>query len=470
MIYGGKQMANDEIQALALQYVNDGGDISKIIQELQNSLEEKPDLNQFHLKDHQGRIKGVYDDAIFRYILEKNQLFVLGGVVYHYDGGVYRPDISGAKLKTMIRKLIFPEFIKSTTIRRIYDLFISADELQRTSDQVNQYPVTWICFRNGMYDPAARQMHIHSPSYYAMNQLPHDFIPGDYPEGDSVERWLQFITPDPDDREMLLQYVGYIMTRDTRQQKFLILTGEAGTGKSLLIKLIEKVIGYDNAVSISLSELSQRFAAYGLLGKLLNSCADLEISALEDVSVLKKALGEDLLRAEKKGADAFPFKSYAKMLFSVNELPIVKSERTMGFYRRLLVLTMNRKPEIQKPDLFDCLSGEIDYFIHLAVDAVSRMYDNGMILSSEHSIDAVERLRRDSDSVEAFLYDQTDRSQEGRLERGYLHQQYTAYCYAAERQPLTKSNFFKALRIKGIAEIKSNGAWYFTGLTMKTRG
>ena len=436
------------------------------VQELIDAL-RKPDLSRFHLKDGRGNPKGVYDVAIFNHLCEEMDLFILGGVPWIYEGGAYRADVSGAVLKSRIRELILPEFIKSTTIKRVYDLFISAAELQATYEDLNAYPASWICFRNGFYDPISRKMIPHDPRYKAVNQLPHEFDPEAHPDGKAVEAWLQFIVPEPQDREMLLEFAGYCMTRDTRQQKFLILSGEGGTGKSTLIRLIELMIGTDNISSISLGELSQRFAAFGLLGKLLNSCADLELAALEDVSILKKLLGEDQIRGEAKGKDAFPFRSFAKLIFSTNQLPVVKGEMTAGFYRRLLVLEMNRKPAVRRPDLFDELAKGLPYFIQICVEALSRMYERGTILSSDHSAEAVARLRRESDTVAAFLHDCAVRKHDGRLERGYLFEKYLAFCYEVERQHLTKSNFFKSLRLKGISEVKTGGNWFFEGLALK---
>ena len=433
-------------------------DLEKLIEE----QTEQIDLDQFHLHNDKGRITGVFDNAIFEYLKKRENLFVLGGTPYIYGSGVYRPDQSGAELKTMIRKLIYSEYVKSTTIKRIYDLFISDAELQKQEEDLNCYPVSWINFRNGMYDPVKKQLISHSPSYYATNQIPHDYKDFGV-KGALVDDWLNFICEDPKDREMLLEYCGLCMTRDTRQQKLLILTGLGGTGKSTVIRMIDLMIGRENISNISLSQLSQRFAAFGLLGKLLNSCADLEIEALTDTSVLKKALGEDTLSAEAKGKDAISFRTVAKMIFSTNQLPIIKGELTNGFYRRLLILTMNRAPERLEPDFPDRLAGDIEYFIRLSVKALERLYERGRIIESSGSVAAVKGLRCDSDTVEAFL-GTVERSQDKRTKKLELFNSYETFCQEMERQPLTKQNFYKAMRTKGFAEIKTAGTEYFKGI------
>ena len=425
---------------------------------------EEPNLDQFHLINDGGKITGVFDFAILQYLKNECSMFVLGGIPYIYGGGVFRPDRSGAQLKTMIRELIYPQFVKSTTIKRVYELFISDAELQVTPEDLNRYPVEWINFRNGFYDPVNRRMVPHSPEYRAINQIPHEYDPEGELTGNMVPEWLTFICETPEDIKMLSEFSGLCLTRDARQQKFLVICGEGGSGKSTVIRMIDKMIGNENTSNISLCQLTQRFAAFGLMGKLLNSCADLELDALTDVSTLKKVLGEDTLSAEAKGKDAVSFKSYAKLIFSTNELPIVKAEKTNGFYRRLLILPMNQVPERQETDFFDRLSAEIDDFIRISVTALEKMYQDGRITASPGSIEAVKRLRCDSDTVEAFLNEKMAPAPYGRIKKLDAFREYEAFCRDMGRQSLTKQNFYRSMRTKGIAEIKTNGMECFRGI------
>lgn len=424
-----------------------------------------PDLSQFHLVNNKGVPTGVFDEAIFKYIKGQQDLFVCGGTVYIYDGGYFKADVSGARLKTMISKLIYPQFIKSTTLKRIYDRFLCDISLEVSFEELNRYPAHWICFENGMYDCKEKRLLPHSPKYKAINQIPHEYKPGAVHEGKRTEEFLKFICPEPDSREMLLQFSGYAHTKDVGQQKFLVLLGEGGSGKSTFIRLMEASVGSRNLSNISLTDLQQRFASFGLMGKLLNSCADLEISALEDTAIIKKVLGEDTLRAEQKGRDAISFKNYAKLIFSTNELPVVKAEKTNGFYRRLLVLPMNRVPEKKNPNLLNELLQEIDYFLWLSVQALERMYEKEIIVTSAESEKAVAQLRMDSDTVQAFLVEACVLDEGSRSERTELYNRYEKYCEDTDRQSLTKNNFYKSLRVKGYKDFKTGGYRYFKGIS-----
>ena len=437
---------------------------------------EKPEVEwppqnlfPFHRSNKDGSVAGAHDFNIFKHIIDTEHIFILGKVPYIYMNGVYRSDKSEAWLKTRIKEHIFPEFIKSGTIERIYKLFLCDEKLEVHADQLNQYPSHWINFHNGFYDPIEQKMVEHDPKYFAVNQLPYDYDPARAQKGTVIKDWLESFIREPEDREMLLEYCGYCMTKDTRQQKFMIIYGSGGSGKSTLINLLEKSIGVENTSHVSLRELTQRFAVYGLMGKLLNACADLEATALEDTSTLKKILGEDTLRGEAKGKDAFNFRNYAKLIFSTNSLPLVNNERSNGFYRRLMILPIETTPKEAKTDFFQLLSENIDDFIHMCVKAVERMYQNGSIFESERSKRIVQQLREESDSVECWFQEACVKDSSNRELKTDLYLSYKRFCDETERSALQKSNFYRAMRDKGFKEQKSNGKRFFAGLRFKEK-
>ena len=425
-------------------------------------------LDDFHLLNYDGKPTAPYDFKICQHLKQTENILVIGQQPYIYQHGIYCPDIGGTILKSKIQKCLYPQFIRSNTVERIYRLFLMDDEIAVKADEMNNFPKHWICFKNGFYDPITKELYPLAPSYRSLNQIPHTFIPYERPRGDTVDEWLEFIAPDPDDREMLLQFMGYSLTIDSRQQKFLVLVGSGGSGKSTLINMLEYIVGSDNISNISLKELNQRFASYGLVGKLVNSCADLEISALEDVSLVKKLLGEDSIRGEQKGKDSFFFKPYAKHIFSTNQLGVILSEQTNGFFRRLLILKMDRLPDKAKADFFETLQKETDHFIHLLVSALQRMYSNGMILESQNSKRAVRQLWSDSDSVAGWMDEEmcTDDKTEQR-ERTYLYDKYSAWCERNDRQPLKRASFYRSLESKRLVPKTLHGTRYYRGISEK---
>ena len=125
---------------------------------------------------------------------------------------------------------------------------------------------------------------------------------------------------------------------------------------------------------------------------------------------------------------------------------------------------MDRVPEKKNPYFFDKLSAEIDDFIALSVKALERLYQIGEITESPGSIEAVKRLRCDSDTVEAFLTERIVKIPDGRIKKLDLYRSYEAFCQDMERQSLTKQNFYRSMKTKGFGEIKTNGTECFRGI------
>ena len=147
---------------------------------------------------------------------------------------------------------------------------------------------------------------------------------------------------------------------------------------------------------------------------------------------------------------------------------MIKGEKTNGFYRRLLILEMNSIPSKADAKLFEKLSQDIEHYIYLCVNALERLYEQGCILESANSKKAVQRMRCDSDTVQAFLLMECHEDLNGKIERRKLYEAYKKYCDENERQALTSNNFYKSMRSKGFDDLKgkSNGYYYFKKIAL----
>ena len=424
----------------------------------------------FHNLNGKGDPVSVNDLRVYRYLTHTQHIFVCENMPYVYRGGYYHEDPQGVIIKSLISDCILEQFVKSTTNDRIFKLFLQKEELVMSKEDLNSHSPWYINFENGMFDVKRGVVFPHTPTIYSINQIPWSYDPTEDPgPGTEIEKFISNAIPKADDREMLLEYMGLCCTTDNKQQKMLVICGEGGTGKSTMINLIQTIVGKRNISNVALSELMEKFTAVTMMGKLLNACADLEINALDDVTKVKKLVGEDMIMAQHKGKPVFFFENYAKMLFSTNELPLVRNEKTEGFYRRLMVLGMNEKPKRVDPELKLKLEKELPYLIDMCMKALKRMYDRGYILESKGSKEKVNQLRKDSDTIEAFLSEVCEVTHNGndRTSRGILFEKYAEYCKEYERQAHTKNNFYAALRKKGYIEVRSNGGRFFMGLKIR---
>jgi P4 family phage/plasmid primase-like protien len=334
------------------------------------------------------------------------------------------------------------------------------------NDDVNQYPVHWINFKNGMLDTMTGQMYPHDPKYYAINQIPHEYNPEAVFDGTVADRFFRGIMPDDDDRNMFFAYAGYCMTIDTRLQKFLVLLGAPGTGKSTANNIISDMIGRENISGMPMQDLNERFMPTVLLGKLLNVCSDIPGTSMDQTSAIKLITGEDPVKGEYKHGNIFTFRNYAKLLFSANEMPAVLSENPEAFYRRVIVIEITHKgPEIR--NLREGLKASIPGLIVKCVQELQKHYILSIPLDSPNSKVTVEMLKTESDSVRGFFEECLEQDPHGRISQPILYDRYQAYCWANQWRPKSKSRLFAAFRSMGYDSRKSNGVRVFCGVSFK---
>ena len=431
---------------------------------------ETLDLGRFHITNEKGNVTAVFDAEIISYLIETLPMFILNRVPYIYENGLYREDTYGIRSKAKIQSLIYREFIRSSTIQRIYELLLIQPSIQRESSDLNNYPKHWINFRNGFFDVKEWIMRPHDRKYFSINQVPHIFDPEREPEGGKeVQRFLNEAIPDPADQETYWQYLGYCMTTDTGFQKFMMIKGPGSTGKSVVVDLTENTVGLQNSVSISIQDLNKRFYATSLFGKLLNACADIPSTALQNIDVLKKAVGEDSVLYERKGQDPTNFKSYAKLLFSANEMPLNLDDKTNAYYRRILILDMDHIIPLEKRDrmLKEKLRGETDYIIMMAMRALQKLYLQGHFTVSEHGKTCVEELYRSADSIKSFLDEMIVAKDGSRINRSSMFSEYESYCKENDRQAHGKSVFLRLMKDKGYRIKRTSEGFFFMDVSFK---
>lgn len=419
-------------------------------QNQQQNAENEHFLDRFHKFNAKGNITGVFDAEIMEYVIQTEHIIIVGDCVYLYQNGVYIIDGKGSRVKNIIQNLIYREFRNSRTINRIYDLIVMQSCLRKNYSEVNQYPDTWINFKNGMLDVVTMELLPHSPEYYSMNQIPHDFkllTKEDLVKYPYSQQFLKTSLNVPDINTMF-QYMGICLTHTTVYQIFLLLKGEGANGKSLLIDMFNAVIGEQNISSLSMEKLTQRFFSSQLVFKLCNTCADISKVTIEDDAELKKIIGGDMIQTEFKGKDSFSFRPYAKMLFSANRFPHV-NDRSNGFKRRLRVIEMNKDTKEKDIYLKKKTLQELEFWVYMAVQGLKKVLEQHDVYESENSKKVKENIHKESDSVYAFISDCLTRVEGNDIPRSEMFREYDLYCTKNERVRVKKKTFFEEMTAKG---------------------
>lgn len=275
-----------------------------------------------------------------------------------------------------------------------------------------------------------------SPSFYSRNNSPVFFD-----ENAKCERFLnEFLRPalQDDDIVLLQKYTGLCLLGNNLVQRFLILDGKEGRGKSTLSLIIQKLIGSDNVSELRTRHLGERFELYRYRKKTLLVGVDVPGNFLSEkgAPVIKGLVGGDWYDAEQKaGTGNFPIKGNYCIIITSNSKLHVKLDGDHGAWeRRLLIIEFNGpKPQKKIPNFEEILlKEEASGILNWALEGLALLFQDidtiGDVFLSERQKNTVERLLAESDSLRHFLQESITSNPSGNLTVNEIIEAYSAYC------------------------------------------
>jgi len=319
-------------------------------------------------------------------------------------------------------------------------------------DVLQEQPKNLIPLNNGLFDIEKRVLLPHEPGKYIFISK----IPIDYKEHAECPKFMKFlkeVLPDKKQRQLAMEWAGYCLLNDTRFQKACLLYGSGSNGKSVLMRVIERVLGRENVTKISLQDLeSNTFAAARLFGKKANIFFDLPKKSLIATSKFKMISSGDPLTAEKKGKDSFEFTCTAKLMFSCNEIPR-SPDLTPAFFRRWIILPFNRVFDssnmIQNLEeqffVKQELEGILQWMLH---GLMTHLFKNHGFTETMSQAEIEEFWIQKTDNVISFFRDAVlidPLATEG-VSKHDLYEHYISYCNVRGSNPEYTDVFFKRLQ------------------------
>lgn len=405
--------------------------------------------NPYLIYNNKGQPSNVNARAICDYFVNAGDVFVLAGECYRYLNGVYQE--ASSYIRNTIKEMISVDtLITQSRIMECYRLLIDDVRIQKEAKELNS-DRNLINFTNGVYDISKKQLLPHDSKYLQTIQIPHEA--GKYKDFEDT-RIYKFLTEQcclsKEDIDMIMKYMAYCLTLDYGLKTFMVLQGQSNTGKSVLIRFFENLVGKFNTSSLSMHELNMRFYPTQLYGKLLNSCADNSSLPLSSIEMLKKVTGGDSIMYEKKGNPAiFFFTSFAKLIFSFNQMPLQLEEKSNAFYKRMRILCMNKELFLNN-DYVDDLCGEES--ICEVIPYLLSLLPLTEIPATETSNKMVEGLRQDSDSIHAFFARCCVKGSTKWVPKRDLYDAYTQFCIDNGREAHKKHSFIRHMRSQGYIE------------------
>ena len=320
-----------------------------------------------------------------------------------------------------------------------------------------------------------------TPRFFTTAALDFDFDPA----APCPERWRGFLLDLwPDDIESincLQEWMGYLLTPDTRQQKILLLIGPKRSGKSTICRIIRELIGAGNEVGPTLTSLAGAFGLQPLVGKSVAIIHDARLGGRSDKAVIAERLlsisGEDALTIDRKYAEAVTYKLPTRLMVISNELPRL-TDASGALASRFITLSI-RPSFIGKEDqeLFSKLKSDLPGILLWAIDGWRRLRERGRFIQPASGLELVNEMADLSSPIGAFVREKCVVAPAAQVQRHTLYESYRRWATENGRGHLEdEAGFGRELRaaVPSLGSAQPNIAGkrvrHYTGIMLRESG
>ncbi len=347
------------------------------------------------------------------------------------------------------------EILQKRSPRLIRDIVELSKALCHEADFFNQPKSLYIHCQNGMlvFSPEDQRwiMKSFSPEFRSRNQNSITYNPE--AECPIFLNQLLFPAISISDVDILQKYVGQCLLGKNTSQKFLLLTGTAGGGKSTLINIIEQLVGRQNCTELRLEHLGNRFELQRLIGKSLLTGKDVKSNFLNTPGAYKlKALtGSDIMTIEKKGKNESSdiVGNFNAIIASNNRLSISLDGDYDAWFRRLLWIRYENTPPANPITDFDqkLLKEEGPGILNWALSGATKiLLAGGQIKLTDEQRKLIEDYLASSDIVGHFTKTCVERGEKSdTLTVSELHLEFHQFCARQNCLPLPGRIFYGKL-------------------------
>lgn len=300
----------------------------------------------------------VLEDTRYFYTLSSLSGFFYTG---QYWEGFKTRSTSMAFLKSKISDVL-GQYSSARLIKDILELTLSKSLKDNLKHVFDSKP-SLVSFKNTAVDGDTMEFIPNSPDLYILGGFDFD-IKQDVNCGRTLNLFTETLG---ENAKFMIEFFGSMFHRNYRPFQYaVIITGQAGAGKSYLVELMRTFIGVDKTTSLSLEQIAKdKFMTAEMYGSYANIKSDLKNDFIPDFETINNLTGADSLQVQRKGENSFSFTNHAKLLFTANEAPAIKSNA--GIRRRMKIVVAKSVPHV-------ATSGDDDNYTEYIKDRGSFVY------------------------------------------------------------------------------------------------
>lgn len=333
--------------------------------------------------------------------------------------------------------------------------------------------------RDCLLDPTTGEVHPRSCRFFSTGYV-------DAPvavEHARPKRWMRFLDQlwgdDAESIALLQEWLGYLISGDTRRHKGFMMIGPKRSGKGTILHIAEALVGgAQGAFGATMSSFSGDFGLELAEGRSLLTMGDLRGSGREAATAAQKMLeiiGGDSVYINRKGRQAITTPLRTRVMIATNSMPKLYDDAGV-VESRFLILRMTRSfAEHEDLDLLDKLLPELGGIVQWALEGYRRLEKAGRFTTPASDADDRMELRQNSAPVTEFLADacvDTD-DVDAETPRRDVWQAYVAWCQETGSAQMDQQQFGPALAGSGHPAHRprmsdgTRGVWKYRGLQLR---
>ena len=380
-----------------------------------------------------------------------------GKIFYQYDG-VQWAAISDEEIQLDIFAFYSDFRPPNALVKGIFDTSINLTGRKAVSrccwlSDPHKDTSNLIVYQNGILnlDNDTRQLIPHTPDFFTFNSLKYD-----YDESAQCPNWLKFLDSIWQNDEMLKlqlqEWMGYCLSNDTSLQKFAILMGKSRGGKGVIGDIIRHMVGIENTVAPTLSNLVKDSTLYSMSTSklvLIPDAHSVNFGTRDAVlSNFKAITGGDPIdyHVLYKGTQTDTFNCH--IMLSTNNMPeFVDSSGALA--NRMLIFPFHvsfagKEDKDLKPRLLKEISGISNW----ALAGLERLNKNGKFTEAESGLEEKEDIREDMFPLSDYVTSMCELDHRAQVDVKHLYAAYTLWAtLKGVIKPYTEIQFAKILKV-----------------------
>lgn len=288
-------------------------------------------------------------------------------------------------------------------------------------------------------------------------------------------KYLKRACPDADTYKAVVRMMGLMMADTGRLEVFFQLYGKGSNGKTVLLEIIEALVGRQNVSQVALEFLAPgtRFQSFPLVNAKVNVSGELRtdtggatLAAIE--GEFKNASSGGTIEVERKGVDKTFERCRARFVMAANSLPTFV-DRTDGIWRRLRILPF----EVEIPDgekdihlARKIIESEMPEIARLALDGLAEIIMQGRFPDCKRGAEMKQAHRATCDHEREFLMENFEQGgRDDRIGAAMLYEEYKAWMKGNGYWPQGAARF-KA-RVEDVFTTAKHGVFRVEGDVVK---